>query len=106
MKLIIRDFDGVETDITGDLPQQILWALHRGETEIVAQYIGWSADHCACLSVSKEPKSLMRGEKEGGDAGKISVTLSHSLTARGDALENGFLPYMNYQERKDRGHIR
>lgn len=105
MKLIIRDFDGTETDITNDLPLQVLWALHRGETKIVAQFIGWSTD-IACLSVSTEPKSLMAGQQPGGDAGKISVTLSQKLVARGDALEKYFLPYMTRKERVERGYTR
>lgn len=105
MKLIIRDLDGTETDITGGLPQQILWALHRGETRLVTQYIGW-ATNIAFLSISDKPKTLMRGEKEGGDAGELSVTLSNRIVARGDALENGFLPYMSYEERKRLGYTR
>lgn len=83
------------------IPEQILEALWNGETELVVKYIGWSTEY-GMLSSTIDEQVLMRDDN-GGNAGKVNLTLTTDVKAEGELLEEGFLPYMTIAERRAKG---
>lgn len=95
--------DGKEIK-TFDVPVEILESLERDpENSLVVEYIGWATQFGQLYNTTL-PNHVMTGETlNDKHAGFLRLTTRKQVKSRNN---KGFLPYMTYSQRREKGLVK